>query len=140
MLNNGQTESWAPNSSEISFRLKLKIDRCSESEARAVVVSGAPLDLTGFCASISVMATPLTEVEKLSQVSSYFTLTTRSELGKLPYASRTIYPQEREKYVKLVSSDEVVFIVEKKAASVSSTIKQMLNSDGTVLTLSTSKT
>lgn len=38
--------------------------------------------------------------------------------------------QEKEKYVKLISSDDVEFIVEKKAASVSSTIKQMLTSDG----------
>lgn len=43
--------------------------------------------------------------------------------------------QEREKYVKLISSDDVEFFVEKKAASVSSTIKQMLTSDGKFLAL-----
>ena len=41
--------------------------------------------------------------------------------------------QEKEKYVKLISSDDVEFIVDKKAASVSSTIKKMLTSEGTLM-------
>ena len=45
--------------------------------------------------------------------------------------------QEKEKYVKLISSDDVEFIVEKKAASVSSTVKQMLTSDGVSVVHST---
>jgi len=42
--------------------------------------------------------------------------------------------QEKDKYVKLMSMEGVTFLVEKKAANVSITIKQMLSSDGSALT------
>ena len=47
------------------------------------------------------------------------------------FFTKTSYKQERDKYVRLISAEGVDFYVERKAACVSNTIKQMLGTDST---------
>ena len=52
-------------------------------------------------------------------------------LGCLYISTNTSHKQEKDKYVRLISADGVDFYVERKAACVSNTIKQMLGTDST---------